>query len=86
MIEPDSFFGQLRQLFSHTVLKQQLEQMRKSGAYDGFSLEFKEVYKTRPLTGGNWRPDGGPPLIFQECDISTWSVRHEAGCVSALAG
>lgn len=59
MIRPDSFFGQFRKLFSHTVLKKQLEQMRKSGAYDGFSLEWKEVYNKNRLHRGNWRVRGG---------------------------
>ena len=55
VVDNASFFGRIRQLFSHTVLKTQLEQMRRTGAYDGFSLEWKDVYHTRRLHGGNWR-------------------------------
>lgn len=55
VINPTSFFGQLRALYSGTVLKAQLEQMRKSGAYDGFTLQWNPAYDIRRMCGAKRR-------------------------------
>lgn len=55
VVEPSSFFGQLRSLYSNTVLKAQLERMKESGAYYGFDLKWQHAYDVRPMHGAKTR-------------------------------
>lgn len=54
-IEPTSFFGRLRRLYSDVVLKTQLEQLRKQGTYNAFKLGWHPVYDVRRLYGAKTR-------------------------------
>lgn len=55
VIEPYSFFGRLRKLYSDVVLKTQLDQLRQQGSYDAFKLEWHPVYEVRRLHGAKTR-------------------------------
>jgi hypothetical protein len=54
-IDPASFFGKLRKLYSEQVLKTQLEQLRHQGSYDAFKLEWHPAYEVRRLHGAKTR-------------------------------
>jgi len=54
-VEPNSFYGKLRKLYSSRVLKTQLEQMRKQGSYDAFKGDWHPAYDVRRLDGANTR-------------------------------
>jgi hypothetical protein len=54
-IDPASFFGKLRKLYSEKVLKTQLEQLRHQGSYDAFKLEWHPAYEVRRLHGAKTR-------------------------------
>lgn len=54
-IDPASFFGRLRKLYSEKVLKTQLEQLRNQGSYDAFKLEWHPTYEVRRLHGAKTR-------------------------------
>lgn len=54
-IEPSSFFGKLRKLYSEKVLKTQLEQLKHQGSYDAFKLGWHPAYEVRRLEGGKTR-------------------------------
>ncbi|OCF78892.1 hypothetical protein I204_00836 [Kwoniella mangroviensis CBS 8886] len=76
-IEPDSFYGKLRDLYAEKVLKTQLEQLKKQGSYDAFKLQWHPAYEVRRLYGGKARTDGIPPSLFWESDVGKWV---EAAC------
>jgi hypothetical protein len=57
-IDPTSFIGKLRALYAGTVLKTQLEQMRKQGSYDAFRLGWNDKYDVRRLKGAMTRVSG----------------------------
>lgn len=61
-IAPDSFFGQLRGLYAATVLKTQLDQLRKQGSYDAYELKWKPVYKVRRTKGAKCQVSPGDLL------------------------
>ncbi|WWC89637.1 uncharacterized protein L201_004562 [Kwoniella dendrophila CBS 6074] len=71
-IEPNSFYGKLRDLYANKVLKTQLEQLKKQGSYDAFSLNWHPAYDIRRLYGGKTRTDGIPPSLFWESDVGKW--------------
>ncbi len=71
-IHPDSFFGKLRALYADTVLKTQLDQLKKQGSYDAFKLKWHPAYDVRPLKGAKSRQDGIPPSLFWESDVGKW--------------
>jgi hypothetical protein len=54
-IHRDSFYGQIRSVYSNTVLKTQLDQMRKQGSYDAFKLQWHPAYDVRRLDGAKTR-------------------------------
>ena len=54
-IDPESFFGRLRAVYSETVLKTQLEQLKKQGTYEAFKLGWHPVYDVRRLYGAKTR-------------------------------
>lgn len=54
-IDPSSFFGKLRKLYSEKVLKTQLEQLKHQGSYDAFKLGWHPAYEVRRLKGGKTR-------------------------------
>jgi hypothetical protein len=54
-IDPASFFGKLRKLYSEQVLKTQLGQLRHQGSYDAFKLEWHPAYEVRRLHGAKTR-------------------------------
>lgn len=64
VVEPESFWGKLRALYSDKVLKTQLGQMRKQGSIDGFDFRWKEIYNVRPLKGGSMRVSLCPSCAF----------------------
>lgn len=51
VIDPESFFGKIRKVYAESVLKTQLEQMRKQGSYDAFKLQWHPAYDVRRLHG-----------------------------------
>ncbi|WVR07709.1 hypothetical protein IAU60_004751 [Kwoniella sp. DSM 27419] len=71
-IDPSSFYGKLRHLYSNQVLKTQLEQMKKQGSYDAFKLQWHPAYDVRRLTEAKTRIDGIPPSLFWESDVGKW--------------
>lgn len=84
MIDPDSFFGKVRQLYSGKVLKTQLEQLRKQGSYEAFKLKWHPTYDIRRLHKAHAlvrdrshpcadiQPDSVPPSLFWESDVGKW--------------
>lgn len=76
-VNPESFYGKLRTLYANTVLKTQLDQLRKQGSYDAFKLQWHPAYDVRRLTGARTRLDGIPPSLFWESDVGKWI---EAAC------
>jgi len=54
-IDPTSFFGKLRKLYSEQVLKTQLDQLKNQGSYDAFKLGWHPAYEVRRLHGGKMR-------------------------------
>lgn len=54
-IDPASFYGKLRSIYSETVLKTQLEQMKKQGSYEAFKLQWHPAYDVRRLYGAKTR-------------------------------
>ena len=52
VVDPDSFWGKLRSIYSTKVLKTQLEQLRKQGSIDAFKHEWNPVYDVRRTKGG----------------------------------
>lgn len=54
-IDTSSFFGKLRKLYSETVLKTQLDQLKHQGSYDAFKLGWHPAYEVRPLKGAKTR-------------------------------
>lgn len=72
VVDPNSFWGKLRMLYSSTVLKTQLKQLKKQGSYRAFDLQFQDVYNVRRLHGAMTRLDGIPPSLFWESDCGKW--------------
>jgi hypothetical protein len=62
-IDPASFFGKLRKLYSEQVLKTQLEQLRHQGSYDAFKLEWHPAYEVRRLHGAKTRVSSSIVLL-----------------------
>jgi hypothetical protein len=54
-IDPTSFFGKLRKLYSEQVLKTQLDQLKNQGSYDAFKLGWHPAYEVRRLHGAKMR-------------------------------
>ena len=55
MIDPDSFFGKLRAIYSDKVIKTQLDQLKKSGAFKAFDLKWQPKYDMKRLYGARAR-------------------------------
>jgi hypothetical protein len=49
--DADSFYGQVRQLYSDKVLQTQLQQLKKQGSYDAFNLKWNPKYDIGRLHG-----------------------------------
>ncbi|KAG8875545.1 hypothetical protein FRB97_005014 [Tulasnella sp. 331] len=77
VINPNSFYGKLRSLYANTVLRTQLDQMKKQGSYEAFNLKWHPVYDIRRLSGARARMDATPPSLFWESDVGKWI---EAAC------
>lgn len=72
IVDPNSFWGKLRMLYSSTVLQTQLDQLKKQGSFRAFDLQFQDVYNVRRLHGARTRLDGIPPSLFWESDCGKW--------------
>ena len=55
MIDRNSFFGKIRAIYGGTVLKTQLEQLKKQGSYDAFDMKWQDIYNVRRLHGAKTR-------------------------------
>ncbi|ORX35416.1 hypothetical protein BD324DRAFT_632751 [Kockovaella imperatae] len=71
-IAPSSFFGKLQSIYGNSVLKTQLEQLKKQGSYDAFDLKWHEVYNVRRFHGARTLRESVPPSLFWESDVGKW--------------
>ena len=55
VIDPASFYGKLRVIYSDKVIKTQLDQLKKSGAYYAFNLKWQPCYDRKRLHGAKAR-------------------------------
>lgn len=52
VFDEEGFYGRLRSVYSETVLKTQLDQLRKQGSYEAFKLGWHPKYDIARLYGG----------------------------------
>ncbi|KAK8845354.1 hypothetical protein IAR55_006067 [Kwoniella newhampshirensis] len=77
VIDPNSFYGKIRSLYSERVLKTQLDQLRKQGSYHAFKLGWHPKYDIGKLNGAKCTITGTPPTLFWDSDVGKWI---EAAC------
>ena len=68
MIDPKSFYGKLRALYSDKVIKTQLDQLKKSGAYKAFDLKWQPCYDVKRLYGAKARVSRQEQRIMLDAD------------------
>ncbi|WVF71045.1 hypothetical protein IAT40_005842 [Kwoniella sp. CBS 6097] len=71
-IDPESFYGKMRKLYSEKVLMTQLKQLKKQGSYDAFDLKWHSSYDIARLQKGHFSPWGFPPTLFWDSDVGKW--------------
>ncbi|OCF42828.1 hypothetical protein I317_03305 [Kwoniella heveanensis CBS 569] len=71
-IDPQSFYGKMRKLYSEKVLMTQLKQLKKQGSYDAFDLKWHPSYDIARLHKGHFSPWGFPPTLFWDSDVGKW--------------